>query len=139
MWTIPDESKNSSSITLSFDLTCHRFFFLGNDGDFQVADCRFSCGSYRKHHILSHVMIWLRNVPSLSALSIRSPQMLMQSSRWSCVETRGALCWVTRDTFRSSDRILWQVPWLIPAAAAILSTVWEQLAHTNVATSWILS
>jgi hypothetical protein len=30
-----------------------------------------------------------------------------------------------------------QVPWLI--AAAISSTVWEQLAGTNVATSWILS
>jgi hypothetical protein len=42
------------------------------------------------------------------------------------------------DMFRSPDRILWQVAWLIPAAVTS-STVWEQLAHTNNATSWILS
>jgi hypothetical protein len=41
--------------------------------------------------------------------------------------------------FRTSDGILWQVPWLIPAAAAISSTILEWLAHTNFATSWILS
>jgi hypothetical protein len=41
--------------------------------------------------------------------------------------------------FRSSDRILWQVPWLIPAIAVISSTILEQLAHINVATSWNLS
>jgi hypothetical protein len=35
--TVPDESKNSSSLTLPFDLTCHGFFFLGDDCDFQVA------------------------------------------------------------------------------------------------------
>jgi hypothetical protein len=40
--------KNSSNITLPFDLSYHGFFFLGDDGDFQVADWRFSCGSYRK-------------------------------------------------------------------------------------------
>jgi hypothetical protein len=40
--------------------------------------------------------------------------------------------------FRSSNRILWQVPWLIPADAnaAISSTIWEQLACTYTATSW---
>jgi hypothetical protein len=43
------------------------------------------------------------------------------------------------DMLRSSDRILRQVPWLIPAAAAISSTIWVQLTRTNVATSWILS
>jgi hypothetical protein len=30
-----------------------------------VANCRFSCRMYRKHHVLSPVMICLRNVPSL--------------------------------------------------------------------------
>jgi hypothetical protein len=50
----------------------------------------------------------------------------------------GTLYWVTQDMFRSSDRILWQVPWLIPDAA-ISSTVWERLARTNVAIYWILS
>jgi hypothetical protein len=35
---------------------------------------------------------------------------------------------------------LWQVSWLIPAAAAaISSTIWEQLPCTNIATSWILN
>jgi hypothetical protein len=81
LWTIPDESKNSSSITLPFDLSCRSLFFLGDVGDFQLADCQFSCGSYRKHHVSSPVMIWLRNFPSLSALSIRSLQMLKRSSR----------------------------------------------------------
>jgi hypothetical protein len=41
--------------------------------------------------------------------------------------------------FRLSDRILWQVPWLIPPPAAILSNIWEHMACTNVTTSWILS
>jgi hypothetical protein len=35
--------------------------------------------------------------------------------------------------------MLWQVPWLIPAATATSCTVWERLVSTNVATSWILS
>jgi hypothetical protein len=35
------------------------------------------------------------------------------------------------------SRILWQVPWLIPAAA-VLSAILEWLVRTNVATSWIL-
>jgi hypothetical protein len=33
---LADESKNSSSITLPFDLSCRGFFFLGDDGYFQV-------------------------------------------------------------------------------------------------------
>jgi hypothetical protein len=107
MWTFPDELKNSSSTTLPFGLSCRSFFFLGDDGDFQVANCRYSCGSYRKHQISSPVMIQLTNIPSLSALSVRSPQMLIQLSCWSCVRTRGTQCWVTQDTFRSSDKILW--------------------------------
>jgi hypothetical protein len=56
--------KISSSVTLPFDLSCHTFFFLGNDGDFQVADRHFSCRSYRKHHVLSYVMIQLRIIVS---------------------------------------------------------------------------
>jgi hypothetical protein len=42
---------------------------------------------------------------------------------------------------RSSDRILCQVPRLSPAAAAAAtsSIIWEQLAHTNIETSWVLS
>jgi hypothetical protein len=37
-------------------------------------------------------------------------------------------------------RILWQVSWLILAAAAMTScTIWEWLAYTNIAASWILS
>jgi hypothetical protein len=76
---IPDESKNSSSITLPFDLSCRGFFFLGDDGDFQVAQCCFSCKSYRKHRVSSLVMILLRNIPSLSVLSIRSLQVFTWS------------------------------------------------------------
>jgi hypothetical protein len=66
---------------LSFDLSCSGFFFLDDDGYFQAADCHVSCGSYRKHNILSPVMIRLKNIPTLSALSIRSLQVLMRSSR----------------------------------------------------------
>jgi hypothetical protein len=103
-----------------------------------VADCCFNCGSYRKHHVLSPVMIRLRNVPFLSALSIRSLQMLMRSvtlallqDMWNNVLGNTRHVHVIRQNFV-------QVPWLIPAAA-ILCTVWEQLAHTGIATSWILS
>jgi hypothetical protein len=88
--------KTVPSITLPFDLSCCGFFFLGDDGDFRVADCCLSCRSYRKHHVSAPVMIRLRNVPSLSALLIRSPQMLMRLSHWSCVRTCGTLCCNTR-------------------------------------------
>ena len=37
---------------------------------------------------------------------IRSPQIIMRSTRWSCVRMRSTLCWVTRDMFWSSVRIL---------------------------------
>ena len=60
------QSKNSSSITLPFDLCC----------------CSFS-------------------VVEILAFS-RSPQIVMRSSRWSCIRMHGTLCWVTRDMFRSS-------------------------------------
>jgi hypothetical protein len=36
-------------------------------------------------------------------------------------------------------QILWQGPWLIPAAAVTSSNIWEQLSLTNIATSWLLS
>jgi hypothetical protein len=69
--TIPDESTNSSSIAWTLDLSYRRFFFIGDDGDVQVAECSsFSCESHRKRYISFHVMIWLSNIPSLSALSI---------------------------------------------------------------------
>jgi hypothetical protein len=100
-------------------ITCEQFHFLGDDGDIQVADCHFSCQSYRKHHVSSPVLIQLRNVPFLSALSIRS-QVLMQSSRWSCFRTHGTMCWVTQDMFRSSDRILWQIPRPIGAHGSVV-------------------
>jgi hypothetical protein len=35
--------------------------------------------------------------------------------------------------------ILWQVPWVIMAAAATSSAIWERLACIDVETSWILS
>ena len=48
----------------------------------------------------------LRNVGSSSAVLIGSPQIVMRSSRWSCVRMLGTLFWVTHDMFRSSVRIL---------------------------------
>jgi hypothetical protein len=71
-FTFPDESKNRSSFTLPFDLTCCCFFFLGDDGDLQVADCHFCCGSYGKH-VFSPGLIRLINITALSALLVRSP------------------------------------------------------------------
>jgi hypothetical protein len=49
----------------------------------------------------------------------------------------GTLRWVTQDMFMSSERILWQVPCLFPAAtaaAAIHPQFLTGLACTNVAT-----
>jgi hypothetical protein len=105
----PDELKTSSSITLPFDLPCCSFFSLGDD-DLQVANCCYICRSYRKHHVTSPVVIWLRNVSSLLALLIRSPQVPLRSSCWSCIRMHGTLYWVTQDTFRSSGKISWQAP-----------------------------
>jgi hypothetical protein len=42
-------------------------------------------------HALTHIHILPRNSRHWP-LSIRSPQMLMRPSRWSCVRTRGTLC-----------------------------------------------
>lgn len=78
----------------------------------------------------SRVMIWFRYVPSLK--SIGSSQVPIQSSSWSCIGMRGALCRVTRDVFSSSDGIIWQVPLLIPGAATSSIIL---LACTKVATS----
>jgi hypothetical protein len=77
------------------------FLLYGDDSDTQVSDCHLSCRSYRKHHVSSPVMIQLRNVPSWSALWIRSKQVLVQSSHLSCVRMHGTHCWVTQDMFRS--------------------------------------
>jgi hypothetical protein len=81
---------------LPFDLYCCGFFFLGDDGNFQMTNCHFSCGSYRKHHVSSPVMIRLRNVPYLSALLIRSPQTPSRSSHWSCQDTCNTVLGNTR-------------------------------------------
>jgi hypothetical protein len=64
MRTIPDESKNSSSIALPFGVSCPGFFFLGDDGDFQVADCGFSYEWYRKRHVSSHLPCAKRSSPN---------------------------------------------------------------------------
>lgn len=57
---------------------------------FQVADCCITCRLYRKHHVASPVMIWLRNIPSLSALLIKAPQVLM------CQDTHNTVLGNTR-------------------------------------------
>ena len=61
------------SITLHFDLSCRGFFCRDEAGVFQVADCHFSYGSYRKHRVSSPVTIRLRDVGSSSALLIMLP------------------------------------------------------------------
>ena len=73
-----------------------------------------------------------------SALLIRSLQIVMRLSHWSWARTRGTMCWVTCDLFRSSVRILKHAPWLTPTVAARSSTDWERLAFTNIITSSIL-
>jgi hypothetical protein len=129
-------SRNSSRMTLYFELSCQRFLLLGNDDNFRVANCRCSRGSHRKHNVSSPAVISLRNIPPLSGLVIRSLQVFKQSSCWFLV-ARGHVehCAGQHDMFTSSDRILWQEPRLIPpaAAAAASSTIWEKLACTNVA------
>ena len=109
---IPDEPRNSLSITLPFDLSCAvPPPFRGENGDFNVANCCLSWGLYKK--------IWfflcydpVEKLPIISSTMIRSSQTVMLSSRCSYVKIRGTLCCVTHDMFRSSNRILWLVLWL---------------------------
>ena len=91
--------KKSTNITFPFVLSCRGFIRRGNTGVIQRASCRFSCGSYRKHHVSSPGIFRLRNVGSPSALLIRSPQIYLRSSCWCRVRMRGTLCWITRDMF----------------------------------------
>jgi hypothetical protein len=77
-------------------MSCSGFLFLGN---FQGANCCFCCGSHRERIVSTPVKIRLRNVPSLSALSIRLPHVLMWTLCWSCDRMRGTLCWVKWDMF----------------------------------------
>ena len=90
------------------------------------------------NNVTSPFMIRLRNVRSSSALLTRSPQIVMRSTHWSYFRMRSRLCWVTRDMFRSSLRILKHVPWLTPITVARSYTDWERLARTNIATFSIL-
>ena len=101
-FTVAPSGMNKKTVQASPCLLICR----GDTDVFQVADYRLSCGSYRKHHVSSPVMVRLRNVGSSSALLIRSPQIVILSSRWSCVRKRDTLCWETLDMFRSSVRIL---------------------------------
>jgi hypothetical protein len=73
----------------------------------------------KKIDVSSAVMIWLKNAPPLSALSIKSLQLHMLLSVWSCVRT----VLVNMRHVRSSDRILWEVPEPISAPAAATSTL----------------
>jgi hypothetical protein len=54
-------SKKQLKHYFAFGLPCRALIFLGSDGNFRVADGCFSCGSYKKHHVLSPVKILLRN------------------------------------------------------------------------------
>ena len=71
--------KKTSSITFSLSLSTQNFLLRvgGGGDDFQSEDCRFVCASYRKHHVLSPVIMLLRNFLSLSAILMRSPKMLV--------------------------------------------------------------
>jgi hypothetical protein len=137
MWTIPDESKNSWSIALL--LTCHVLVssFLSM---MAISSGRLSLQLWIVQKTPCSIFCYDAAEKSsiVSALSIRSQQMLMRSPVWSWVRTRGTLYWVTRDMFRLSDGILWQVPWLPAAVGAISSTVWERFVLTSFATSWTL-
>ena len=74
--------KNSSSITLPFVLSCCGFFWRGDTSVFRVADCRFSYGWYRKHHLSFPLMNRMRNIGSSSLLPTRSPNIVIRSPRW---------------------------------------------------------
>jgi hypothetical protein len=47
---------------------------------FNSVDCHFVSESYKKHHLLSPVIMILGNFESLSATSIRSPELLIRIS-----------------------------------------------------------
>jgi hypothetical protein len=132
MWTIPDEPKNSSSIALPFDLSCCGFFFLA-----MMAISRWPIVSSVVDHTENafYHLLWSGWESSdLSALLSRSQQVLMQLSRWPYVRMCGTLCSVTWNMFRPSDRNVWHVPWLIPAATS--SSVWHTPALQLIG-SWV--
>ena len=70
--------KKTSSITFPLSLLTWNFLLWDGGGDdFQSEDCHFVCASYRKHHVLSPVIMLLTNFLSLSAILMRSPKMLV--------------------------------------------------------------
>jgi hypothetical protein len=69
-------------------------------------------------HTLTHIHILPQNSRRSSPVMIRLRnahlcQHYRSGHHLFCVRTHGTLYWVTWDMFRSSDRILWQVPWPI--------------------------
>jgi hypothetical protein len=100
-----------------------------------VADCHFSCGSYRKHHVSSPVMIRFRNVPSSSALSIRSPQVLMATV--TLVLRQDARNTVLGNT--KHVQVTRQNSVASTTANPCCCDFIYRMAGTNTATSWVLS
>jgi len=56
---------------------CFKVVVVVVGDDFHSEDCHFVCASYRKRHVLSPVIMLLRNFLSLSAKLMRSPKMLV--------------------------------------------------------------
>ena len=92
---------------------------LCDDDDFHSGDCWFVCGSYKKHHVSSSVIMLLWILLSLSAVSLRSSEILIHVSFYLGVSIRGAERWQTLHTFNTSWRILWQLQAEIPTSDAV--------------------
>jgi hypothetical protein len=85
---------------------------LSNGVSFCGDDCTLHVDHTEYTMPLPLVIIWLRNVPSFSALSVRSLRVLIQLSVWSCIR----MCGTGGNTIHVHFfRILWHIPWLISA------------------------
>jgi hypothetical protein len=66
------------------------------------------------HIATSSLLLWSNwETSRLCQHNQSSHHKYMRLPHWSYIRTRETPCCVTRDMFRLSDRILWQVPWLI--------------------------
>jgi hypothetical protein len=104
-------------------LSIQNFLLQGDGNDyFHSEDCCFVCGPYTKHHVASPVITLLRNLLSLSAISMRSLVMFIHVSLCSCASIQSTKFWQRRHMFNTSWRIVWQLPTEIPTCNAIWST-----------------
>ena len=105
--------KNNFQHNLSFSPITSKVL-LWDDYDFN-----FVCGSCKKHHVSSPVIMLLRTLLSLSAVSMRPSEMLIRVSFYLAISIWGTDRWQMLRMFNTSWRILWQLLTEIPISDAV--------------------